>query len=62
MVLTLDGFSSHLNVPEAMAVFREHKIFIVKEEGDAFDTNQPTTRQWKKMTRKTSNICWTHAG
>jgi hypothetical protein len=39
--LTLDGFSSHLNVPSAMEAFHRHKIFIVKEEGDASDTNQP---------------------
>jgi len=38
--LTLDGFSSHLNVPSAMQVLYDHKILVVKEEGDASETNQ----------------------
>lgn len=33
MVMTLDGFGSHLQ-PEALKVFADHKILIVKEEGD----------------------------
>jgi hypothetical protein len=52
VVLTLDGFSSHLNVPEAMDVFHEHKIFIVKEEGDASDTNQPYDQAVAKDDKK----------
>jgi hypothetical protein len=27
VVLTLDGFSSHFNVPEALEVFCEHNFF-----------------------------------
>jgi len=38
--LTLDGFSSQLNVPSAMQVLYDHKILVVKEEGDASETNQ----------------------
>ena len=33
VVMTLDGFGSHLQ-PEALKVFADHKILIVKEEGD----------------------------
>ena len=33
MVMTLDGFGSHLQ-PEALKVFSDHKILVVKEEGD----------------------------
>jgi hypothetical protein len=52
VVLTLDGFSSHLNVPEAMEVFHEHKIFIIKEEGDASDTYQPYNQAVEKDDKK----------
>jgi hypothetical protein len=40
VVLTLDGYGSHLNVSSALQVLHEHKIHIVKEEGGASDTNQ----------------------
>ena len=33
MAITLDGFVSHLE-GDALKVFADHKIFIVKEEGD----------------------------
>ncbi len=33
VVLTLDGFSSHVNVSSALEVIAQHKIFAVKEEG-----------------------------
>ncbi len=39
--MTLDGYGSHLNVTSAMKVFHDNKIHVVKEEGDASDTNQP---------------------
>ena len=41
VVLTLEGFGSHVNVTEAQKVFHEHKIFVVKEEGDTSAVNQP---------------------
>lgn len=37
--LTLDGFGSHL-VPEALEVFAEHKILVVKEESNSSHVNQ----------------------
>ncbi len=39
-MLTLDGYGSHLNVPSALRVLHEHKIHVIKEEGDASDTNE----------------------
>ncbi len=32
---------SHINVLPALQFFHEHKIFIVKEEGDTSQVNQP---------------------
>ena len=36
----MDGFSSHVNVISALPVFSDHKIFVVKEEGDTLAVNQ----------------------
>ncbi len=40
-VLSLDGFTSHLNVVEAQNTFAEHTIFVIKEEVDTSAANQP---------------------
>ena len=40
MVMTLDGFGSHLE-GDALKVFAKHKILIVKEEGDSLQVCQP---------------------
>jgi hypothetical protein len=40
VVMTLDGFTSHLG-NEALKVFEAHKIMVVKEEGDMSHVNQP---------------------
>jgi hypothetical protein len=55
VVLTLNGFTSHLNVPSAMEVLNKHKIFLVKEEGDASETNQPYDQVKAKTDKK--SIC-----
>ena len=34
VIVSLDGFGSHVNVHEAQAAFFERKIMILKEEGD----------------------------
>lgn len=39
VAMTLDGFSSHL-VPEALKIFANCKIEVIKEEGDTSQTNQ----------------------
>ena len=39
-MLSLDGYSSHINVHESLKVFTDYKIFIVKEEGDTSQVNQ----------------------
>lgn len=38
--ISLDGFGSHVNVEEAHKTFAEHKIKIIKEEGDSSQVNQ----------------------
>ena len=38
--MTYDGFKSHVDVTEALEVFAENKIIIVKEESGSSDTNQ----------------------
>ena len=40
MVMTLDGFGSHLE-GDALKLFAKHKILIVKEEGDSSQVCQP---------------------
>ena len=50
-VLFLDGYISHLN-SEALQIFADHKILIVKEEGDASDTNQAYDRHVAKQDKR----------
>ena len=38
--MSFDGFSSHIVVVEALEIFAEYKILIVKEEGDCLHVNQ----------------------
>jgi hypothetical protein len=38
--ITMDGHASHL-VADVLHIFLEHKIFLVKEEGDTSQVNQP---------------------
>ena len=40
VLLTLDGFGSHVNVDEALKIFADSKILIAKEEGDTSHVNQ----------------------
>ena len=39
VVMTLDGFKSHVNVTEALKVFTTHKIRVVKEEARTLHVN-----------------------
>eukprot|EP00957_Ditylum_brightwellii_P105872 8073936-Ditylum_brightwellii.AAC.1 len=39
-VLTCDGFGSHINIPEALQVFTDHKNMLVKEEGYSLHVSQ----------------------
>jgi hypothetical protein len=40
VVVSLDGFGSHVNVHEAQEAFYKRKILILKEEGDTLHINQ----------------------
>jgi len=40
VVLSLDGFGAHCNVQLALQIFSDHKIWIIKEEGDTSQVNQ----------------------
>ena len=48
IVMTLDGFASHLD-PEGLLIFSEHKILIVKEEGDTSQACQPYDQEVAKQ-------------
>ena len=66
VVVSLDGFGSHVNVGTALKVFHEHKIFIIKEEGDTSQVNQAYD-QWvakrdKSMMRDALNTVRGHLG
>jgi hypothetical protein len=52
VILTLDGFSSHLTVATALQVFHDHKIMIVKEEGDTSAVNQPYDQNVAKSDKR----------
>ena len=39
-LLSMDGFASHLNVREALEIFDQFKILLLKEEGDSSHVNQ----------------------
>jgi hypothetical protein len=60
VLLTYDGFKSHVNVTEALEVFAQHNIVVVKEESGASDTNQSYDQQQavadKKATRQLLDI------
>ena len=43
-VWSLDRFGSHVNVHISQEIFREHKIFFVKEEGDTSQVFQSYDR------------------
>ena len=53
-VLSLDGFGSHLD-PEALMIFSEYKILVIKEEGDASQVcqayNQEIAKKDKELVR-----------
>lgn len=40
VIVSLDGFGSHVNVHSAQEAFYDRKIFILKEEGDTSHVNQ----------------------
>lgn len=41
VIMTFDGFKSHVNSIEALRIFSEHKITQIQEEGDSSHMNQP---------------------
>jgi hypothetical protein len=53
--MILDGYGSHLNVTSAMKVGHDYKIHVVKEEGDASDTNQPYNESVAKADK--ASVC-----
>jgi hypothetical protein len=48
VTLSMDGFGSHVNVHRAQEIFSEHKIFVIKEEGDTSQVNQAYDQQVAK--------------
>ena len=48
IVMTLDGFASHLD-PAALLIFSKHKIIFVKEEGDTSQAYQTYDKQVAKQ-------------
>jgi hypothetical protein len=40
VTLSLDGYSSHVNLAPANQIFTNHLIWIVKEEANSSQTNQ----------------------
>ena len=48
VVVSLDGFGSHVNVHKAQEAFFTRKILILKEEGDTSHLNQVKfySRRW----------------
>ena len=51
MAMTLDGYFSHLE-PEALKVFADHKILIIKEEGDTSQVCQAYDRDVAKADKR----------
>jgi hypothetical protein len=52
VVLTMDGFGSHNNVHKAQEIFSQHKILVIKEEGDTSHVNQAYDQQVAKADKK----------
>jgi len=48
VVISMDGFGSHVNVHRAQEIFSEHKILVIKEEGDTSQVNQAYDQQVAK--------------
>eukprot|EP00957_Ditylum_brightwellii_P183419 13971816-Ditylum_brightwellii.AAC.1 len=44
-LLTYDGYKSHVNVTEALAIFAQHNIVVAKEESRSSGTNQSYDQQ-----------------
>ena len=61
-VLTYDGFKSHVNVTEGLAVFPEERIRIGKEEAGTSAFNQVydkfQAKQDKAQTSQLLNLAW----
>ena len=51
VVLFLDGFSSHLDA-ESLLVFTDHKILVIKEEGDTPQVSQSYDQKVAKEDKK----------
>ncbi len=51
-VVSLDGFTSHLNVVEALNAFAGHKILGINEEGDTSAMNQPYDQAMAKSNKR----------
>ena len=53
VVLSLDGFGSHL-CPQSLLVFNENKILVIKEEGDTSQVSQAYDQLVAKLDKKYS--------
>ena len=52
LLLTLDGFKSHVNVQETMTIWSQHKIRIAKEEAGTSHINQAYDQQQAKVDKQ----------
>ena len=63
VVFSLDGFGSHLD-PETLLVFHQHKILVIKEEGDTSQVSQAydqlVARQDKAWVREFLDVIKTY--
>ena len=51
VVFSLDGFGSHL-CPQSLLVFHQHKILVMKEEGDTSQVSQAYDQLVAKLDKK----------
>ena len=62
VVLSLDGFGSHL-IGDALVVFNEYKILVIKEEGEIrLRSHKPMIKWLNGPTRGSSRSSWTPSG
>lgn len=63
VVLSMDGFGSHVNVNRAQQTFHDHRILVIKEEGDSSHVNQAYDQFVAKQVSVVvaQHICFLHS-
>ena len=57
VILSLDGFGSHVNVNAAHEIFHNHRIMVIKEEGDTSHVNQAYDQFVAKQVSSFEDCC-----